>query len=52
MIKLHEVVLSKKDQDDIKKRFCNGDFIKYKEALGELTIDLMSAVDSEVKWVI
>ncbi len=52
MLKLHGVNLSQKDTDFVTKKFGNGDQIKYKEALGELTIDLVSAIDQEVVWVV
>ena len=43
LLKLHGVQLSAKDEAAVKKRFGNGGYIKYKDALPELTVDLLAA---------
>ena len=46
------VNLSQKDQAQLGKRFGSGGSIKYKEALGELQIDMLAAVDNEIRWIV
>ena len=49
---LHGVSLTKKDQTSLAKKFSNGGLIRYKEALGELQIDLVAAISDELRWVL
>lgn len=46
------VNLSQKDHIELGKRFGSGGSIKYKEALGELQIDMLAAVDNEIRWIV
>jgi hypothetical protein len=49
-LNLHNVELIEKDKKRIQAAHCNGDMIKYKEALGELHLDLNFAGMGEEKW--
>ena len=52
MLDLHQVILTKKEVNLLKKQFEKGDKIQYKAALNTLRIDLASAGVGEEQWVI
>ncbi len=52
ILQLHGVDLTKKEQQALNVRFASGGNIKYKEALAEIQIDLVAAMNNEIKWVV
>jgi hypothetical protein len=52
MLELHKVHLTVKDKAVLQKMFANGDQIKYKEAIAQISIDLELAARDELKWTV
>jgi len=49
---LHAINIDAKDKQALSKKFGNGGFINYKDALAELRIDLSQATVGEEKWTL
>jgi hypothetical protein len=49
---LHKVSLSSKDQQVLSKKHSKGGLISFKDAIADLQIDMVAAIDNQLKWVL